>query len=265
MKTNKTILGLLASILLAGPIFSADKVVYVHGRSDSHCGTGTTDVNNYWGDSKNISTGEQRYFVGYDGSTDPRNWGNCRAQSSLWTVLYNQCRGENSCKIVCHSAGCYATDYFLSKYGFVTDSYDVNVRYVLAAASASGGSELADLAFWESNSMVAALKTGTARSFNHNVSGGVASYHVAGFDGDWYSSWRLSGEDDGAVAFHTTCGKNTTGSYDDCKYDGTQWTNHYVWNDASEAGYSSGKQAIDTDHGGVRTSVRNMYNRLFGY
>ena len=98
MKTNKTIIGLLASILFAGPIFSADKVVFVHGRSGSHCGTGTTDVNNYWGDAKNISTGEQRYFVGYDGATDPRNWGNCRAQSSLWTVLYNQCRGANNCK-----------------------------------------------------------------------------------------------------------------------------------------------------------------------
>lgn len=266
MKNEKTIFGLLTILLFTQPVFSDEKVVFVHGRSGEHCGTGTTDVNNYWGDSANINTGEDRYFVGYDGASDPRTWGDCRAQSSLWTVLYNQCRGTDNCKIICHSAGCYATDYFLSRYGFVTDdnSYDVNIRYIMAAGSASGGSELANLAFWESDSMVAALKTGTARSFNHNTSGGVPAYHVAGFESPWYVWWLLPGEDDGAVAFHTTCGKNSTGSLDDCKYDGTQWSNHYVWNDSAEAGYNSGKQAMDRDHGGVKTSVRNMYNRLMG-
>ena len=213
---------------------------------------GTTDVNNYGvmlkilapvsNGTLQVMTEQLTHAIGGIIELNP-----------VYGLFFTTNAVEQITKIVCHSAGCYATDYFLSKYGFVTDSYDVNISYTLAAASASGGSELADLAFWESNSMVAALKTGTARSFNHNVSGGVASYHVAGFVGDWYASWRLAGEDDGAVAFHTTCGKSA-GSYDDCNATDPM-DKSLCFERCSEAGYSSGKQAIDTDSG-VKTSVQ---------
>lgn len=241
-------------------VFAQNVDVFVHGRSGNHCGTNSTDVNNYWGSASNLNSGNAKFFVGYDGATDPRQWGSCRAQSSLWRVLYANCRGDNECQIVCHSAGCYATDYFLSRYGWVTDTYDVNIKVVNAFASASGGSELANLAFWESNSMVAALKTGTARSFNHNINAGVPSFHAAGYDGWWYSSWLLPGEDDGAVAFHSACGKNSTGSYDDCKYDGAEWSNHYITTE-NHSGYSSSKQGYDRDHSTIKDAGRNILNR----
>lgn len=248
-------------------ISAATKVVFVHGRSGDHCGTGNTDVNNYWGSGSNLNTGYEKLYVGYDGGSDPRDWGTCRAQSNLWTTLYNECTGGDNCYIICHSAGCLATDYFLSNYGFVTDDngYDVNINWVFQVASASGGSELADMAIWAGSGMDYALKTGNARSFNHNIGGGASFWHIGGFDGWWYSSWRLPGEDDGAVSFHSTCGKNSTGSYDDCQTDGSQWGNHYVWTDSAQAGYNSGKQGFDRDHSEIKNeTLPGMWNRLFG-
>ncbi len=248
---------IVATLFFTGmsAILPAHKVVFVHGRSaQNHCGTGTTDVNNYWGDSKNLDTSSARYFVGYDGTQDPRNWGSCRAQQNLWTVLYNQCRGTNSCTIVCHSAGCYAVDYFFSQNPSVTSNtgYDVNVDKIMAVAAATGGSELADIGTnysWlagiigqPTTPMVQALKTSVARSFNHNVTAGIARWHLGGYKGlDGAASAGssfLSGEDDGAVAFHSACGINTTGSYDDCETDGTRWYQHYVWKDTQESSYN---------------------------
>lgn len=254
-KSYKLIFAATIFFVSLSTILPAHNVVFVHGRSDqNHCGTGTTDVNDYWGSSKYIDTSYTKYFVGYDGSSDPRSWGSCRAQQNLWSVLYNQCRGGNSCTIICHSAGCYAVDYFFSQYSFVTDNsgYDVNVDFVVAAAAATGGSELADIGTdysWLANiigqpstPMVEALQTSVARSFNHNITAGIPRWHLAGYKGfsglESASSPFLSGEDDGAVAFHSSCGKNSTGSYDDCEYDGTNWTQHYIWKDTQEDSYN---------------------------
>ncbi|MCE9499869.1 MAG: hypothetical protein K8R21_05145, partial [Leptospira sp.] len=129
--------------LLAGSVFAQNRTVFVHGKSSAnHNGTGTTDVNNYWGGMDSSVTGT-KYFVGYDGTTDPRTYGSARAQTNLTTVLTNQCKGANSCKIVCHSAGCYAIEYWLSNLGGTASSKGFNITKVTALAAASGGSELA--------------------------------------------------------------------------------------------------------------------------
>ena len=40
-------------------------------------------------------------------------------------------------------------------------------------------------------------------AYNHNDTNGETVYHIGGYDGWWYSSWLLPGEDDGAVAYHS--------------------------------------------------------------
>ena len=50
--------------------------------------------------------------------------------------------------------------------------------------------------------------------FNHNDTNGETIYHIGGYDGWWYSSWYLAGEDDGAVGFHSSAGCNSSGSFD---------------------------------------------------
>jgi hypothetical protein len=247
----------------ATELAAQNAVIFIHGRtSTSTCGTSTTDVGNYWGNAKNISTGLTRYFVGYDGSTDPRTWGSCRAQTNLNTVLTNNCTGSKRCRIICHSAGCYAVGYFLDK--LTTNTF--NIDGVFASSSAAGGSELANAG--GSSAMDNALKTGEARNaslFNQNDNKGVSFHHLAGYKGDWYSGWILPGDDDGAVALHSTCGIATTGSYTNCNA-APRYTGHFVWTGTSASGYSSSKAAYNRRHVGdgtdsINDATRVEYNR----
>lgn len=249
----KKALSLALFAVALSSVSAGEYVVFVHGRSGNHCGTSTTDVNNYWGTAKNISTSLTKYFVGYDGASDPRTWGSCRAQTNLYTVLEATCKGANSCVIVCHSAGCYASEYFLSN---STATY--NVKRILASSSAAGGSELANAAFWTSTGMVDALKTGNARgSYNHNNMKGIGVYAIAGFKGTLTgASVIMGGEDDGAVAFHSTCGINTTGSYNNC-LSGTRYSYHYIWNVVANNSWDSGKNGYYRTHVGDGSDAIN--------
>lgn len=264
-------------VLLATTIFfsvvagasAADYVVFVHGRSSDHCGTSTTDVNNYWGNSKNISTTRTKYFVGYDGASDPRAWGTCRAQTNLYTVLEATCTGANRCIVICHSAGCYATEYFIDK-----SSKVYNIQKVIASSSAAGGSELANAAFWTSTGMVEALKTANARgSYNHNNMKGISINMLAGYKGTFGASVILPGEDDGAVSYHSTCGINTTGSYSNCA-SGTKYSYHYIWSGATNNNnnWDSSKNGYYRTHVGdgsdsINDATRLEYNdcRTYGW
>lgn len=256
-----TFLFLVVSFL-TGAVAAAERVIFVHGRSGTHCDTSngySTDVNNYWGNSKSITTAATKYYVGYDGASDPRTWGSCRAQSKLYQVLEAQCKGTNYCTIICHSAGCYATEYFIDK-----SATAYNIRRIWASSSAAGGSELANAAFWTSTGMVEALKTGNARgSYNHNNTRGVGVYAIAGYEATWTgASVILPGEDDGAVAYHTTCGINTTGSYSNC-LSGTRYSYHYIWSGrASGTEWSSSKNGYHKVHTGDGTNSINYAARL---
>ena len=253
MKKHLIILGIFLSMAFSLELSAATYTIFVHGRSDNHCGTSTTDVGNYWGNAKNINTSTTKYFVGYDGGSDPRTWGSCRAQTQLHSVLTSKCKGSNNCKIICHSAGCYATEYYLDK-----TASGLNIDVVIASSSAAGGSELANLAFWASNNMNDSLKTGNARgSYNHNDMKGIGIWALAGYRGTWYASGLLPGEDDGAVSFHSTCGHNSTGSHNSCTK--SRYSSHYIWTGDSNNNnnYSSSKKGYYRTHVGDNSKSIN--------
>ncbi|MCS7204947.1 MAG: hypothetical protein NZ853_04560 [Leptospiraceae bacterium] len=241
-------------------LFSQESIIFVHGRG-GQCGNDyTQDAGNYWGNAKNINTSLPRFFVHYDGYSDPRTWGNCRAQSKLYQVLEDRClrsRGQ-SCVIICHSAGCYATEYFIA----TRDVSRYNIRFVFNSSSAAGGSELANLAFWNSGNMDDALKTGNARgSYNHNDMKGIPFYMLAGFKGWWYTAAILPGEDDGAVSFHSTCAMNTTGSFSNCN-SGTRYSMHFIWTGRSTvSSWNNNRNGYDRQHSGDGSDAINTATR----
>jgi hypothetical protein len=228
-KINKFTQLTLAVAFLAGASLSAQTyTVFVHGKSGSnHNGVGTTDVNSYWGANANSVSGN-KIFIGYDGTTDPRTYGTARAQTNISTGLSTYCKGARSCKIVCHSAGCYATEFWLASLGGTAASKGFNITKVTALASASGGSELANtlngVTFgFAGNAMDKALRTGTARpAYNHNNTAGVAIYQVPGYKGMFGASAILPGEDDYAVAYHSSCAYNKIGGLSKCQSSLTQ-------------------------------------------
>ncbi|TGK12159.1 hypothetical protein EHO60_07795 [Leptospira fletcheri] len=224
--------GLAFALLFASSLSAQTYTIFVHGKSDqNHNGVGTTDVNNYWGTAPNSVSGA-KIFVGYDGTSDPRTYGTARAQTNLTTGLNTYCTGSNSCKIVCHSAGCYATEYWLANLGATTASRGYNITKVTALASASGGSELASalngITFgFGGNAMDKSLVVSTARgAYNHNVTAGITFYQVPGYKGfsgiQGASSLILPGADDGAVAFHSSCAYNKSGGLSVCQSSVTQ-------------------------------------------
>ena len=228
LKSKINLLVVAASVLLTASLSAGTITVFVHGKSGSnHNGTGTTDVNSYWGANANSVSGT-KYFVGYDGTSDPRTYGTARAQTNLTTVLTQRCKGLDTCKIVCHSAGCYATEYWLSNLGGTASSKGFKISGVTALAAASGGSELANslnaITFgYSGNAMDKALIVTTARSsFNHNNTAGVTVAHVPGYKGMAGASAILPGEDDYAVAYHSACGYSTVGGLSKCQSSITQ-------------------------------------------
>lgn len=222
------IVGFLTTLFLTAGISAQTHTIFIHGKSGkNHNGVGTTDVNNYWGSSPNTVSGS-KIFIGYDGTSDPRTYGSARAQTNISTGLTTYCKGSNSCKIVCHSAGCYAIEFWLSNLGSTASSKGFNLTRVTALAAASGGSELASALNgatfgFAGNAMDKALIVSTARAaFNHNNTGGVSIFHVPGYKGLVGASAILPGEDDYAVAYHSACGYSRVGGVSKCQSSLTQ-------------------------------------------
>ena len=201
------------------------------------------------------------------------------------------CTGSNWCYIAVHSAGDLMIGYTLDMYGGSarfkknptpngsgectnsdgTTQTGWNIKWVDVAAGAGGGSELSDYGAWTtSEPLVQDLKTTTARAmYNHNNTRGKVFYMFAGAKGTLYSG-ILPGQDDEAVAYHSSGGVagSSGGAYcnpsdwfcnDLTLGTGTtegghaKWTNHTVqWRDDAKAynHYTNGNWA------GVVSKVR---------
>jgi hypothetical protein len=89
-----------------------------------------------------------------------------------------------------------------------------NIKWVDVASGAGGGSELANMGDWAtSEPLTSDLVTSTARAmYNHNTTRSKWFYMFAGAKGTLYSG-TLPGQDDEAVAYHSTGGVSATGSF----------------------------------------------------
>jgi hypothetical protein len=131
-----------------------------------------------------------------------------------------------------HSTGGLINARLLNLYGTAAGAKGGWISRSVAAASAEGGSEMADTgATWYGGVMGnlagvttwpvdTSLRTPNARSFSHNFAGSPV-YHGGGYNADpeagivgsGVAAWTLPGEDDGAVAYHSSLGKSTTGRF----------------------------------------------------
>jgi hypothetical protein len=130
----------------------------------------------------------------------------------------------------CHSAGCLITARAIQLYGIAKFSR------VVAGASAEGGSELANIGSLGGllGGLNNSLRTSAARSFSHAT--GAPTHHGGGSKSEGVPLWGilfspftaavLPGEDDGAVAYHSTLGKASTGKF--CNGD-SKWYNPASW------------------------------------
>ncbi|MFL6672331.1 MAG: hypothetical protein ACJ8LG_03450 [Massilia sp.] len=228
MRLLRTLLALclLAACSMAA---AANYTLWINGRT----GGGTVgDYNSfaYWG-SSSTAAGVNKKAVNWDG------YNSVSSQSyHIRDALDCFCTGANWCYVATHSAGDLILGYTLANYGgssrmrknAAPNSAGVcgnsdgtaqagwNIKWVRAASGAGGGSELADSGSWATGWPIDNdLKTTTARAmYNHNSTHNVWFYMYAGAKGTLYSG-ILPGQDDEAVAYHSSGGVSggSGGSY----------------------------------------------------
>lgn len=277
-----------ALTLFAGTEASATNyTLWIHGRNNGSTSAGNYSDFSYWGPSS-TDAGVNKKAVNWDGRQSIGNQ-NERIRNALDCF----CTGNNWCYIAAHSAGNLQIGYALALWGnskrtvknAVPNSSGVcgnkdgstqtgwNIKWVDVASGAGGGSELADLGEWAMNEpLVGDLVTTKARAlYNHNTTQGVMFYMFAGSKGTLYSG-LLPGQDDEAVAYHSTggvsgssggsycnpgdwfCGGTLTTGTAACSDGRAKWSYHTVqFRDDSEAynHYASGKW------GGIISVVRS--------
>ncbi|OYT87883.1 MAG: hypothetical protein CFE46_10520 [Burkholderiales bacterium PBB6] len=262
------VLTLLAAAGLAAAVAQATNFsLWINGR------TGGGQLGNhadftYWGPSS-ANGGVNKKSVNWDG------YNHISDQNYLVRdALDCYCTGTNWCYVAAHSAGDLMIGYTLAMYGGSTRYKKTptpnsggscsnsdgttqtgwNIKWVDIAAGAGGGSELSNAGSWAlSEPLVSDLKTTTARAmYDHNNTRGKWFYMYAGASGTAYS-FILPGQDDEAVAYHSSGGVAGTGGSALCNPSdwlcndlklgtaaneggSTKWSNHSVaFRDDNEA------------------------------
>jgi hypothetical protein len=220
---------LLAAGLAPGLASATNYTLWINGRTGG--GTiGNYDSWTYWGPGT-TAAGVNKKSANWDGYNHISN-----QAPHIMDALDCFCTGNNWCYIASHSAGDMMIGYVLANYGGSarlkknavansagqcgnsdgTSQTGWNIKWVRAASGAGGGSELADAGSWAvSDPLTSDLKTTTARAmYNHNTTRGIWFYMYAGARGTLYSG-ILPGQDDEAVAYHSSGGVSGSsgGSY----------------------------------------------------
>ncbi|MRG93476.1 hypothetical protein [Polyangium spumosum] len=217
-----------AALLVTPDASAANYTLWIHGRNT---GTATKAGNyadfSYWG-SSSTAAGINKKAVNWDGKS--------RISSQNYRIrdaLDCYCTGANFCYIAAHSAGDAQIGYALALYGGSTRNKKNaspaadgtcgnaggtqtgwNIKWVDVASGAGGGSELANIGSWAvSDPLTGDLRTGVMRGlYDHNQTRGKWFYMFAGAKGTLYSG-TLPGQDDEAVAYHSTGGVASTGGF----------------------------------------------------
>jgi hypothetical protein len=280
-------------------------VLVIHGRFDpsSGCapeqyGTFTFDQACAWGAGTPISGGTVK-FVNWDAwnhSFDDATWPG--GEAVVHSAVFGNCdtNTNHHCVIICHSAGCAATEHFIA---VCVHANVLNaIHTVIAAGSAAGGSELASLSgsllgqilsqigFVKSAPLDQFLTTSYTRgAYNHNNMQGVPIRAIAGtggrngLEGDFevfpdqgrdsnsnpqcqttfFNSRSMCSDD--AIALHSSCGHNRVASFQDCNsrltpFNDTAGT--YAFH-----GWWVDDNYKNSSHGPFSTNGRNSYNSRF--
>ncbi len=213
-------------LLVSANAQATNYTLWIHGRNSSmSTKPGNYTDFSYWGPDT-AAAGVNKKAVNWDGvsSISSQNY-------RITDALDCFCTGLNWCYIAVHSAGDLQIGYALALKGGTTrykknaspnatgqcgntdgtTQTGWNIKWVRVASGASGGSELADLGEWVSGGgLTTDLKTINARAlYNHNTTRAVTFYNYAGASGTLYSG-MLPGQDDEAVAYHSTGGVSGT-------------------------------------------------------
>jgi hypothetical protein len=190
-----------ATLSLAATSHATNYTLWIHGRNTSQ----STKVGNYadfsyWGSAASAA-GVNKKAVNWDGVSKIST-----SNGKIRNALDCYCTGSNWCYIAVHSAGDLQIGYALALHGASSRSIKNASPDATGVCGNAGGTQTGWNIKWVD------LKTSVARSlYNHNTTQGKWFYMFAGAKGTAYSG-TLPGQDDEAVAYHSTGGLSSTGS-----------------------------------------------------
>ena len=235
-----------ALLAFSGVAQGATQYVMVHGYSQSHKAYdechGQSECNIYF------EFGQLSGNVVHVGwKANQEDWRYNPVIRTTW-IFDQYCRGSKDCTVICHSTGCPIVGKALSVYG--KNNRWSKIKRVIALGSAEGGSELG--AYWDNARFISPSSVRAA--YDHNVTRNVRFYSVQGYDGN-IASWKLPGQDDGVVAYHSACGYSSVVSATKCKgaKKGPFWKRKTVKNWANHY-YTSfcGNKGCNVNHSGLK-------------
>ena len=224
-----TMICLVSLTAVSSSAIAANYTLWINGRTGGGV-VGNYASFTYWGPAS-TAAGVNKKSVNWDGYNSIAS-----QNDKIRNALDCFCTGNNWCYVATHSAGDLMLGYTLANYGASsrlkknavagsggvcgnadgTSQTGWNIKWVRAASGAGGGSELSDAGSWTtSEPLVKDLKTTTARAmYNHNATTNVWFYMYAAAKGTVYSG-ILPGQDDEAVAYHSSGGVagSSGGSY----------------------------------------------------
>jgi hypothetical protein len=166
--------------------------------------------------------------VSIDAQVDQRD-NMAQATADMTRTLDTYCTGDDWCYIFTFSNGGATISRALS----LADK-QYNILWVMSAASNEGGSEIGGTGWigetFGGCTLTGHIGTGDHRSgWNHNDTNGASFYMVGGYKcmAPYLQCGVLPGEDDGAVAFHSSGGMNDTFSSNTlCVAESAYYANH---------------------------------------
>lgn len=218
------LLCLLLMSAIASQASATNYALWINGRG---AGGAVGNYNDwaYWGPGT-ADAGVNKKAVNWDGYNSIAS-----QNGKVRDALDCFCTGSNWCYVAAFSAGDPMMGYALANYGgsqrkiknATPNAAGVcgdaggatqtgwNIRFIMVAAGAAGGSELSDAGTWTTGEpLVRDLKTSSMRAmYNHNDTRGVWFYMFAGARGTLYS-WVLPGQDDEVIAYHSSGGVSGT-------------------------------------------------------
>ena len=206
---KKLVAAAIAVLTIAPSAFATDYAVFLHGRKEAT-----------WNGGFRVPAG----FTAVDAATD---WNGTASITNINYAGYAAlCASPNRCIVNNYSTG-----------GLITQRMQLlkaaNPMRTFSAASAGGGSELADACGWITQwscyygGVDDNLKPTWARNGGNSLQStrGNTSYHIAGNGWSWLSvatSGVINGDDDSAVGPHSSTGCDSSKSFGlgtDCRYD----------------------------------------------
>lgn len=274
---------IVIGVIGSKPAEASNHIIYLHGRSMTAFPSSSQIP------QASLPTGWSGFNPAYNGN---QHLYDDASNTTIKNALLSNCRGNENCIVIAHSAGFNRLTYALNQLA-VNGTPATNLLYVSAIASAGGGTPIARKASKGLVKFLAKLfgqysdidgelwdtQWSTAGQYANLQNLAVPVWHVGGGTADtciriryWFFRLTLCGNEnfptvagvpwgDGIVPMWSACGYQNQVGYTSCSDSGTKYTNRY-WDTFGSYNYP-GTNHMSMLAKGMRVAAQRAFSIIF--